>query len=98
MDGRGIREELVQGTGGDPGAPGFPGRLREGIRERLPRDRGAGTVDARVGWGDAADDERAAARVRSAAALFPAAWIERANRTPLHVVSNGKRWGGRIGR
>lgn len=49
--GRSIREDLVTAAGGDPEAPELPGRLRGLVKERLRRERGAGTVEASVGGG-----------------------------------------------
>lgn len=93
--GRELRFAFVAGAGGDPGAPGFPGRLRARITDVLRETRDAGTVTPNIGRGaDTAADNAATGRVRAAARLLPASWITRANQTPVRVVSNGEKYGG----
>ena len=94
-EGRVIRDEIVQAAGGDPNAPGFSGRMRALVTERLRRERGAGTVDPDLEAASQSPGDLAATeRVRDAAGLFPASWVTAANTGRLRVASNGQQFGG----
>ena len=95
VEGRIERERLVEDAGGVD-APDFPARFREGLRDRLRQERGAGTVaaviDAERGGG------RRAQRVRDAAKELPASWVRAGNALPVTGMRGNNRGVYRTGR
>lgn len=94
-EGRRIRDELTSEVrsreGLAPGDPEYPTHLRAMLIQRLARERGAGTVEPRVGTaGYAERDQDAAAAVRLAAARMPASWVQAANRSRVLVRSRDR--------
>lgn len=98
VEGRRQRKRLVEEAGG-LAAPDLPERFRARLRRRLVDERGAGTVEADIGA--APGGSRTAARVREAARILPASWVEAGNKLPVNGIRGSKRgfyrqaWGGR---
>lgn len=87
-EGRALREAMVEASGGVEAA-GFVERFRGDLRQRLRKERGAGTVAADVGVGP--QGGRTAARVRQAAKELPGSWVRQGNTLPLVGVRGSVR-------